>query len=156
MRHALRPLVLVLLLAAACAAPPEETPFQPVAGNKLLMTSVIEPAADGLWDAVGTVISVEGVEELRPASDEEWAAVRNAAVTVAESGNLLMMGRRAVDQEEWIDWSRAMIDAGVVALEAADAQDADALFDAGGQLYESCQGCHRIYWPQGNFDPPPG
>ena len=42
-----------------------------------------------------TIDTKDGTEEIRPRTDEEWTAVRNAAVTLAESGNLLMMVPRA-------------------------------------------------------------
>ena len=32
-----------------------------------------------------------------------------------------------------------------VALEAAEKQDSDALFDAGGRIYQVCLGCHNQY-----------
>ena len=46
-----------------------------------------------------------------PQNDEEWAAVGNSAAALIESGNLLMMGGRAVDQGDWVKMSQAMIDA---------------------------------------------
>jgi hypothetical protein len=136
------------LLALACAKPPEPPPFRPVAGSRLLMLSLLEPAADVLWDAVRVEMTLEGTTEFQPQTDEEWTAVRNAAVLLAESGNLLMMERRAVDQGDWIGWSQALVDAGEAAMQAADARDPDAIFDAGAAVYETCSGCHQTYWPE--------
>jgi hypothetical protein len=133
------------VLAAACAKPPEPPPYKAVAGNRLLMLSVIDPAADVLWESVQTVMTLEGTEEIRPETDEQWDAVRNAAVVLAESGNLLMMDRRAMDQGDWIDWSAALTDAGEVAMQAVDSRDPQAVFDAGGQVYVTCAGCHEKY-----------
>ena len=42
--------------------------------------------------------------------------------------------------------SQALVDAGVVALRAAEAKNPEALFEAGGQVYEVCQHCHSQYW----------
>ena len=84
----------LFLPACSGAAPP---PFRPVADVKQLMASVVEPAAEVYWDAVGTIIDANGVTEIEPTTTEEWDAVRNAAYVVAESGNLLMMSNRAKD-----------------------------------------------------------
>ena len=79
---------------------------------RLLMTAVLDPTADAIWDAVKTEMTLEGITEFEPQTDEEWAVVRNAAITLAESGNLLMIGSRARDQDDWIAWSRDLIAAG--------------------------------------------
>src|SRR4051812_36413832 len=90
----------------------EPPPFKPVADTKLLMQSVVDPNADIVWDAVKTIDTPKGVEEIRPRTDEQWALVRNAAVTVAESGNLLMMVPRAKNGGEWMKLAQGMIDTG--------------------------------------------
>ena len=49
-----RLLCLVILVAAsACSSAAPPPPFKPVADVKQLMASVVEPAADVYWDAVG-------------------------------------------------------------------------------------------------------
>ncbi len=143
--------VVALVAAVATGCAPRqpaaaELPFQAVVGEKALMTAVIEPAADHIWDAVGTIIDDQGMTDFQPETDEEWTAVRNASVVVAESGNLLMMGRRARDQGDWLGWSRDLIAAGQMAMNAAQARDRDSLFDAGGAIYVACRGCHESYW----------
>lgn len=131
-------------LATSCAP---STEFREIVSTKVLMTAVVEPAADGVWDAVGTVMTLEGTEEIQPSTAEEWLAVRNAAISVAESANLLLTPRRLVDNDNWEGWSLDMADAGRAAMVAAETQDVDALFEAGGLIYESCTGCHAEYWP---------
>ncbi len=71
--------------------------------------------------------------------------MRSGAAVVAEAGNLLMMEGRAFDREEWMTYSRGMIEAARTAIEAAEAKDVPALFDAGGAVYESCTACHAKY-----------
>ncbi len=136
----------VLLPLVSCAGEAGGPPFREVAGARLLMASVIEPAADRIWASAGTIITAEETIELEPQTDEEWLLVRNAAVTVAESGNLLMMDRRKMDDGDWIAWSRQMIDAGDAAMQAADARDVQGVFDSGEQIYFACAGCHAQYW----------
>lgn len=120
-------------------------PFMMVADLPDLMTTVVDPAADTYWDAVGWIIDASGTTEIRPGSPEEWEAVRNAAYQVAESGNLMMMKGRAVDEPEWIAFSQAMISVGRRAIEAAEARDEQGVFDVGAELYAVCSGCHSIY-----------
>lgn len=131
-------------LFAACGGP-APPPFKAVADNKLLMQSVIDPNADLVWDAVRTIITRDKTEEFRPQTTEEWIAVRNAAVALTESGNLLMMAPRAKDGGEWMKRSQELIDTGEAAIRAADAKNADRLFTVGGDIYEACSNCHRQY-----------
>jgi hypothetical protein len=130
---------------AACGDPPGP-PFKPMADVKELMVSIVDPAADVLWDSVGTVISEEGVDEWYPETDEEWAKVRQSAVVIMESGNLLMMKPRARDNEVWMQMSQELVDAGNAALEAVDSKDPDAVFAAGETVYVACDRCHQRYW----------
>jgi hypothetical protein len=136
-------LVLVSTVVSACGGSPP--PFKPVADTKLLMQAVIDPNADLVWDAVKTIETKDGTQEIRPKTDEEWAAVRNAAVAVAESGNLLMMVPRAKNGDDWMRLAQDMITSGEEAIKAAQARNAEKLFTVGGDIYESCSNCHRKY-----------
>ncbi len=131
------------VLTAACA--PETPQFTPVADVRDVMISVLEPAAEVYWDAVGEILDENGVHEIRPSTDEEWDAVRNAAFVMAESGNLLMMNGRARDRGEWTAISQAMIESGREALRAAEARNTAAIFDAGAEVYYVCSECHAKY-----------
>ena len=42
--------------------------------------------------------------------------------------------------------SQDMIDAAAIMLEAAEREDADAVFDLGETVYNTCNACHSIYW----------
>jgi hypothetical protein len=141
------------------AAPPPsgETHFVATADMKQLMAWIIDPSADVVWGAVGTVITESGREDFAPKTDEEWAAIRNAAATVAEAGNLLMMPGRAVNQDDWIKKSRALIDTATVVVRAAEVKDAETLFTAGSDMYLACSACHAGYvfgGPAGSQEPP--
>lgn len=141
-----RPLCLVMLLAPlACERPPAPPPYAAVADMRQLMASVVEPAAELYWDAVGSVDDSTGTTAIFPRSPDEWDIVRNSAYVVAESGNLLMMAPRALDQGEWMTLSRAMLDAGQRAIKAAEARDTSAVFNVGAELYETCTNCHARY-----------
>ena len=135
-----------VLLLGSCTAQPQAPPFQLTADVSQLMTTMIDPAADAFWDAVGTVISAEGVDHWEPRTDEEWAVVVNAAMTMTEAANLLMMGDRARDQDTWMQMAQGLVDAGRLALEAAEARDAEAVFALGEEVYNACDRCHNLYW----------
>ena len=136
-----------VFVSSACSGGAQPPPFKPIADTKLLMASVIDPNADIIWAAVGTIITAAGEENIRPKTEEEWMAVRNAAVVVAESGNLLMMVPRAKD-EEWMRMSQAMIDTATKAIRAAEAKNADQIFEVGGEIYAVCANCHVKYDPE--------
>ena len=133
------------VLASACSGAPAPPPFKPVADTKLLMQSVIDPTADEIWDSVRTVIDFEGTHEFRPKTSEEWTVVRNHAVALAESGNLLMMVPRAKDGDEWMKRARELVDTSERAIRAAETKNADELFTAGGDIYQACSNCHQKY-----------
>lgn len=141
----LRPILLLVACTVSACGGPQLPPFRPVADTKLLMQSVVDPNASMIWEAVKTIESPTGTQEIRPKNDAEWAAVRNAAVAVAESGNLLMLVPRAKDGGEWMKRAQEMIDTGEKAIRAAEAKNAPQLFTVGGDIYDSCSNCHRQY-----------
>ena len=146
MKKQLWTVITAALVGSSCGAGSQPPPFKPVADTALLMEAFIDPAADVIWNSVGTIITSAGEEHIRPKTDEEWTAVRNAAVAVTEAGNLLMMVPRAKD-EEWMRISQAMIDTGAQAIKAAEAKNADQVFDTGAEIYAVCTNCHAKYDP---------
>ena len=138
--------VTVLLLVGCATEEPAGPPLDMRHSVSDLMAGLIDPAADGLWDAVGTVLDETGEHHWEPDTEEKWIAVRASAMTLIEAGNLLMMGERPRDNEAWIGYAQNMIDAAATALAAAEAEDAEAVFDVGESVYNSCNACHRVYW----------
>jgi len=156
---------------AAAAAP--QIPFQPDASIQDLMENVVDHNADILWESVAVISSEKGIEERMPRTDEEWATVRAAAVTLAEATNLLMIPGRKVAHEGKVlqdsevegilkaEQIQALIDgdrtkfgskalalhsAALAALAAIDAKDHNKLSDVGGAIDEACEQCHTTYW----------
>ena len=132
------------LLLAGCTAP-SGPPLKPVATVRQIMEGTVHPSSEVVFESVGTIISASGTEEFAPKTGEEWTHVWTNAVTLAEAGNLLMIGDRPKDQSEWMERAQALRDAGVLAMKAAEAKDAEALFSAGGTVYEACVACHNRY-----------
>ena len=177
-RYAAPALVLgVMCLFAGCSKPtpevppPAATPYNPVASIREVMNSVIDPNVDVVWGAVKTTIDHGKPIEHAPANDEEWAATRHSALTVAEGANLLMMPGRAVapagagslspgielepdqvralidkDRHGWNQFARALQDSLQPAIDAIDKKDTKALFEAGDKIDEVCESCHQIFW----------
>jgi hypothetical protein len=112
------------------------------------MLHVVEPAAQEYWGAVGWILDADGEHYFRPESEEAWLEVENAAFMVAEAGNLLMMPERTLDDDGWIAMSRALVDVGRRALEVAEAQDEQGVFDLGAEMYYVCSACHAAYSPE--------
>jgi hypothetical protein len=138
---------------------------------KDLMDSIIDPSADVIWGAVGSVVDEEGVHERRPKTPEEWLDVRRAAVRLIEGGNLLTVPGRAVapagtrsenpgielepdqiaalirkQRTKFDAHAKALRGLGFEALRAIDARNADQLVDIGGRIQDICEGCHKTFW----------
>ena len=145
MRLFLIPAIALLLVSSSCAPQP---PYKPVASIKQVMESTVHPSAEVIFDSVGTIISASGVEEIAPKNDEEWANVQHSALTLAEAGNLLMIPGRAKQDSDWVKLAQGLVDVGMIAHKAAQAKNPEALFEAGGQIYEACLRCHSRYWPK--------
>ena len=107
--------------------------------------------SDVIWDSAGAIITVEGEVDLQPTTEEGWLGVVHAATVVAEGGNLLMMPGLAMDAADWNEYAQGLTRAALQAKQAAQAQDADALFDAGGAIYSVCRACHNKYMAQDDF-----
>ena len=90
-------------------------------------------------------MSVKGIEEKAPQTDEEWEALGNSAAALIESGNLLLMGNRAVDKGDWVTQTQALIDASKISLKATQDKSADRLLASGEAVNMSCDECHRKY-----------
>ncbi len=135
MRTVLLLFLAALLLSLASAATAQQPTFKPVASVDQLMKAIIIPSSDAAFQ-----VAME-----TPEDDEAWTAVQNSALTLAESGNLLMIGNRAKDQGDWVKAAQALVDEATVALRAAEAKNEDALLEAGDRLLRTCSGCHRQY-----------
>ncbi|MGB8694931.1 MAG: hypothetical protein WCD08_15600, partial [Steroidobacteraceae bacterium] len=113
--------------------------------------------------------SSSGTEDRHPRTAAEWQAVRDRAVALIETSNLLRMpGRRVrsgdtptgpgelspaeiqqridMNHNNFAQFADVLQDAGFKALAAIDAKNAQALMDAGGIIDEACEACHVTYW----------
>ena len=128
---------LAVIFVAAIALAQSPAPFQPVGNMSQLMVDVIYPTSDAIFY----------VERNPPKNDQDWGVLRTNALTLAESGNLLMMGTRTRDQGNWIKDAKLLVDAGNAAYKAARAKDLNAVVAVNDQLYAACVTCHQQYRP---------
>jgi len=177
-----RLLCLGMLALPSCTSKPvpattTSSDLTPYVSIKELMESIIDPIADNIFDAVGSDVSAKGVVETRPVTDEDWAKVRQGAVTLAESSNLLKMPRRVAppgdrnksvgpnapelspeEIQARIDGNRALWnkhanqlrDDALKVLEIVKTKNVEALFDAGSDIDRACENCHLEYWYPGD------
>jgi hypothetical protein len=136
-----------------------------------LMESIIDPSADALWGAVGTVVDGEGIHEMFPKTEQEWQEPRRAAVRIIEGSNLLIMpGREAAPsgakseapgaeleppeitvlikekRTSFDAFARALQAVGMEALGAINAKDTSLLLEVGARMENVCEGCHQTFW----------
>jgi hypothetical protein len=129
----MRAIPLILLAGAMLAQAPS---FQNVGTMSQLMINIIYPTSDALFY----------IERNPPKNDVDWNLIRNQALTLAESGNLLLMPGRARD-EEWVKDAKWMIDLGTKAFKAAQAKDIEGITALSEDLSNSCIKCHLKYRP---------
>jgi cytochrome c556 len=80
------------------------------------MEWVMGSNADVIWDSVKSIFNAQGTTEIYPRTDALWA---NYAKHLSKSAE--------------------------TALNATQAKDKDALFVAGGNIYNACKACHDKY-----------
>jgi hypothetical protein len=176
-------------LLTACGGPPAvEAPgttaatpalwgeMKPVVSVKELMRDMLDPIADNIFNAVGTVVTDKGSVDTLPKTDEDWDKIRIGAVTLAEGAYLLKVPRpfappgdlnnstgpnpvelspdqiMAKVKKDPVEWNARIEALRNVALEVMDIvkkRDASQLWDAGEDLDIACESCHRSYWYPG-------
>lgn len=128
---------LLLVCAVAAAVMAQETPFQAVGTMSQLMINIVYPSSNAIFY----------IARGAPKNQLEWNEMANNALTLAESGNLLMMPSRARDNEKWMADAKLLVDVGAAAYKAAQAKDAPALTALSDQLNTACVQCHQDYRP---------
>jgi hypothetical protein len=164
----------------APAAPPMPA-FQIMASIQELMDAVIDPSADALWDSVSITTTTKGTVFHQPHSDEEWQEVRRRAIALIEGTNLLVMdgrklvapgspvldqgtsgvlsaeeGQKKLDAEHatFVQFAKALREAGTQMLKAIDKKDATGMMDAGAAMDGICESCHLTFWYPNQVIPP--
>jgi len=166
------PLVAFFIVACAQLPPPPRVPelLRP-ATIKDIMDSMVNPSGDFVFESVQQIADEHGVREKAPQTNAEWEEVRSHLFVLLEAPNLLAMEGRKVarpedrsknpevenqpeeiqrlvdaDRPSFVRRARRLQDAAAVAMQAVDARDQAALFQAIGGIDKACEGCHLHYW----------
>ena len=154
-RHRTAVIAVVVLTSVACgqsaatghavALPPtlDPLPSHPV---QVLMTGLVDPAADGIWNSVGSVVTPTSEETWAPSTDEDWRRLEGHARALARGAEALADPARVAGREDWAVQARALRAASATALAAAQRRDVGAIGAASEQLLDACQQCHKRYW----------
>lgn len=129
----------------ASSAPPSAPNAKPIASVRQIMLGMVEPAATVVFESVSTTVTKDGIDEKVPKTDADWQAVAASAAVLGEAGQLLMADGRAIDRRDWNRFAELMVTSAREAIAAVEARSAAKLFDAGGAVYTSCDGCHQQY-----------
>ncbi len=105
-----------------------------------VMKALVETGTNKIWRA----------QEVN--SDEQWAELRYAAVSIIAGGDLISHGGAGKNDCDWAattEWQKEnsdMITAANDALSAIEKKDLDALSEIGSMaLYSPCENCHRLF-----------
>jgi cytochrome c556 len=173
-------LLLVSAIALQQCSRPAPPPPAEDSGQKAyvsireIMTNIIDPLSDNVFDAVGSDVTEKGIVDTKPTTDEDWARVKQGAVALAEGTNLLKIPRRVAPAEDnlpknpgelppdeiqkkidadpakFYEHANAMRDEALKVLDIVKARDADKLFEAGSNIDKACETCHLEYWYPGD------
>ena len=133
-----------LALLAGCnqaPAPPEKTIQQ-------LMAEDVEPTAQIYWKSIQYISDETGDHDIFPRTDADWARVKGAATRLGELGTLLQTPGYAEGRgEDWIQFSKSLVEVSKLAEQSADQKSTDKVFEVGGTVYNVCTACHQVYPP---------
>lgn len=107
------------------------------------MVALVDHASEPLWVAAYKT----------PKNDAAWKETEYDAYQVAVTGKLIQLAGTGANDAKWVAdpaWTTnadAMSVAGLNALKAAQVKDVKALDEAGSQLVEACEACHKQFKP---------
>jgi hypothetical protein len=135
----MRFLALFVLAAMLFGQAPQTPPpsAKTVGTMKELMLDVIYPTSDQIFY----------VSRNEKKTEKDWIELRQTALILAESANLLMADNRAPDKDRWMRDAQLLWVVGDKAYKAAKIHDESALEALNSDLYEACQSCHEHYRP---------
>ena len=144
--------------------------YAPSSTFQEVMDSVVDPAADYVWESVSYHADLKGVTDRRPRTDADWHALRQHAVVLVEAANLISVpGRKVANSNRMVEgggpleteaiqkrldtqhaalvgFAGNLRGIGAQLIAAADRHDVEAITELGGTLDEVCESCHRAFW----------
>lgn len=127
----LMPITVLLLLFASCT--PQHARSEPAV--KKTMQELTAPAADGVFAVANTA----------PNTAQDWLHVKHHALNLVAAGEWLVSKPLNKDQAIWRQAANTLLTAAKAAVAAANANDVEAVMNAGNDLYAACASCHAQY-----------
>jgi len=121
-------------------------PSEPLTLNEF-MAHVMQYGADNVWSKQGWIINADGVRSLFPKNDQEWEDAQSASLTLAQVSRILLQPDRRMDDAAWDSAVESVYRSALNAWKAAEKKDAPAFMNAGTEIDEACDNCHRRYMP---------
>lgn len=158
---------------AGCGPRHDAAPAKPAPTILALMKDAIDPNADAVWEAVGTVVTDKGTLERAPANDAEWGALEARAQALYDASRQLagthlvggaahspladadVPGTRTPEQiaaDIKADPAKFAAAAGRLSaaaqetLDGIKARDKARILDGGEKMDAACEACHAAYW----------
>jgi hypothetical protein len=111
-----------------------------------LMAEEVQPTAEVYWNSAGYVIDESGETDLTPTTEEGWARTLESTRKLQQLGELLQTPEYAEGRgEDWIEFSRSLVEISKRAEQTAIDRDSEAIFEVGGIIYRVCTACHQVY-----------
>ncbi|MDC1528899.1 hypothetical protein N8600_07610 [Gammaproteobacteria bacterium] len=116
----------------------------PVSINALMVT-MVDHSAHHIWDFQAQESAL---------TDEQWQVVEYFGIQLAGAGPLLTLGGNGpqdnawASSEVWFNYSQAMSNAAMLAVDAAKNKNTDLLYSASDALLVTCVGCHSSFKPE--------
>ena len=183
----LAPCLLLLAQCTSSPAPaststptPAAPPLTPVLSVKELMEHIIDPTADGIFDAAVVDVTARGAKTTVPTTDEDWLRVERGALLLAEASNLLKMPRAMAppgaagstppnpgepapelssteieakvnaNRDLWNTHADELRTAALASLATVRSRNVDGLFKIGSDIDQACENCHLEFWYPGD------
>ena len=143
--------------SAAPATPAPQANMSPKIEGDLgqVMRGILFPSSNIIFDAQGTDPVEKAKKSEAPYGNaySGWLEVENAAISIAEAANLLIIpGRKCMngkpvpmDQPDWPGLVQGLRDAAQASYKAAMTKNQDEIVNAAGTLTEACAACHDKY-----------
>ena len=135
------------VLTASRRSKPARAAAPVFATVRQLMLGLVIPTSNAIYQAAGTVSTLEGTVDKAPANDREWEIVAANAAVLIEASHLLQSEGRAMPDQVGTDAAAAMEAGSRSVLAAARAKNVDDLLEKGGEIVAACDSCHKKFAP---------
>lgn len=106
----------------------------------VLMSTVVDPAADQIWKYAGSVQDASGTHDLSPKTPAAWNTVIGGAEGLKKGAKALRGDPR------FTKFAGDLDDLANQIMKAVNKRDSRPLLRLGGELDALCERCHQQYW----------